>query len=543
MTSDRDPCRRAPSPAATSQGSADSASSGAGTGAATASDGGAFRLVIDQLREGIATLAVEDFTVQYANHAMLRMLGRSESEVVGVPLTAFLDADDGAGIVELAQASAAGRLEVDLVAADGSRTPAALSLTRIETATGSLLGVSAFNLTGQHEQMRQQRERFELMGRRKDEFIAMLGHELRNPLAPLRHAAELLESAGQGDAGISLPDITLLMRRQVDHMARLVADLLDIGRASSGRIMVRREPTRIAEVIDAALESTMRLAQRRSHMLVHDRGTTRGLVLDADPVRLTQVITNLLSNAIKYTPECGRIELRCVLDGDSLRLQVTDDGRGIAAADLEQIFEPFYQAGATLDRGAGGLGVGLAMVRRIVELHGGTVAAASPGIGAGATFEVRLPGARRERTTGSVAVAAPEAGLGAPGLRILVIDDNEDAARMLALLLEGRGCAADAVFLGNDGLKMLAQHTYDLAFVDIGLPDLDGYGFARQIAGTSACPQHLIALTGYGQSEDRRRALEAGFHEHLVKPLTPQRLDEILGEARSSAIRAASPTD
>lgn len=498
---------------------------------AIANDESTFRSVVEGLREGVAVLDTDDLAIRYANPALLRLLGRELAEIVGTPLTDLVDANDVERTLELARTAAAGRVEVEMRAKDGTVTPVVISFTRLEDGTGSWLALSTFNLTGQHELVRLDRERLERVGRRKDEFIAMLGHELRNPLAPLRHVAELLRSPELGKSGPTLDELTEVVHRQVDHMARLISDLLDIGRTTTGRLPVRPQQIRIADVVLASVESIAPQLARRRHQLRRECPELALLELDGDPVRLTQMLTNLLSNAVKFTPEGGTIDLTVRADGRWLSIMVKDDGIGIPADEIDAVFEPFYQAaGSTLDRTLGGLGVGLSLVRGIVELHGGHVTASSDGPSTGSTFEVRLPGVRRSEPPPLVVVDTPVASK----LSVLVIDDNEDAARMLALLLERRGCRVDVGFLGGDGLEMTSRQKYDLAFVDIGLPDLDGYAFANRVAGTNACPRHLVALTGYGQAEDRARALAAGFHEHVVKPLSPKQLDDLLAAASTS---------
>lgn len=486
--------------------------------------------IVEHMCEGVAVLSGEDLRIGYANPALLELLGGSKDQILGRDLRDFVAGDDAKRIGEPLQPGECRHLDVVLSNAGGEDRLVSLTVALRPMAQGPAIVVTAFDLGDRHARMHRDRERLRTAGRRKDEFIAMLGHELRNPLAPLRHAAELLENAErEGTTADSLPAITQLIRRQVDHMARLIADLLDIGRTTSGRLRLRREPTRLADVLDTAIESTARLASRRHNQFVRTCPDGGDVVLDADPVRLTQVVTNLLSNAIKYSGDGGAITLACAVEGEWLRLEVSDDGCGIASDELEAIFEPFYQTDASLDRTAGGLGVGLALVRRIVELHGGTVVAHSDGLGRGARFVVRLPGVRHEplpRSPTPVPIDPPP-----PGLRVLVVDDNEDAAVMLALLLTRRGCTVDTAVLGQQGLALMLSKPYDLAIVDIGLPDIDGYAVAQSVVATGHCPARLVALTGYGQADDRARALAAGFHEHVVKPLTPRQLDLILGQA------------
>lgn len=488
--------------------------------------------IVEHMCEGVAVLSGSSLIIDYANPALLELLGREAHDVLGHDVREFLTGDDVRRIGEPLQAGECRHLDVSLPTHGGDDRLLSLTLAERSLVSGPAIVLTAFDLGDRHARMHRDRERLRTAGRRKDEFIAMLGHELRNPLAPLRHAAELLEAAGRDGDPDSLPAITQLIRRQVDHMARLVADLLDIGRTTSGRLRLRREPTRLTDVLDTALESTARLASRRHNHLVRVCPEPNDVVVDADPVRLTQVVTNLLSNAIKYSGESGTVTLDCRIDGDWLELVVADDGCGIAHDELEAIFEPFYQTDASLDRTAGGLGVGLALVRRIVELHGGTVVAHSDGLGRGARFVVRLPGVRREPPPRS---PTPVPVSGAPaGLRVLVVDDNEDAAVMLGILLTRRGCSVDTAVLGKQGLELMLANDYDLAIVDIGLPDVDGYTVAQSVVATGRCPSRLVALTGYGQAEDRARALSAGFHEHVVKPLTPKQLDLILNQAANT---------
>jgi signal transduction histidine kinase len=490
--------------------------------------------LVEALPEGVGILDAIDLTVRYANPALSRLLGRTSDELIGRPLCDFIDPEDVARTLELTRVQ--GRIEILLRVPGGTLAPVALSATRTESDRGPVLAVSAFDLSAQFELMRRERDQLERIGRRKDEFIAMLGHELRNPLAPLRHAAEVFGDAARGVPGPTVEELTALVHRQVDHMARLIADLLEIGRSTTGRLPVHPQRMRVSEILVPSIESTAALLQRRHHTLVRDVAEADELELDADPVRLTQLVTNLLDNAAKYTAEGGRIELSCREHDRWLTINVRDEGVGIAAEELEPIFEPFYQAGASLDRSSGGLGVGLALARAIAELHGGTLQARSEGPGRGSTFEVRLPGVRRIVSERRVDVASSAPRRGRP-LDVLVIDDNEDAARMLALLLERRGCRVDLGFRGAEGIARVAAQRYDLAFVDIGLPDIDGYVFAERIANEAHCPTHLIALTGYGQPEDRARALAAGFHEHVVKPLSPKRLDEIVAIAGAAERR------
>jgi PAS domain S-box-containing protein len=347
--------------------------------------------------------------------------------------------------------------------------------------------------------------------RRKDEFLALLGHELRNPLAPIRTALELMR--------LRLPEQAVrereVIERQVEHMMRLVDDLLDLARIARGSITLRREPQDLASVVARAAEIASPLLEQHQHRL--DVDVLPGLGIDVDPVRFTQVVANLLTNAAKFTPRGGRISVRGRRQGDEITLQVEDTGIGIEARDLERIFEPFVQAIARHEHAYGGLGLGLSLVRDLVNLHGGRVAAFSDGRGRGSTFVIYLPrGAERAAEVRPAPSSEPRA----PGRRILIVDDNEDAAEMLAIVL---GELGHEVRLANDGPRALvvaAELVPEIAVLDLGLPVMDGYELAsRLLEEYGARGIRLVAITGYGQLEDRERTRAAGFDTHLVKPV------------------------
>ncbi len=358
----------------------------------------------------------------------------------------------------------------------------------------------------------------ESANRAKDEFLAMLGHELRNPLSPILTALQLMKLRG---AAGSERERTVI-ERQVNHLTRLVDDLLDVSRIARGRVELKREIVEIAEVVAKAIEMASPLLEQRTHSLFVDVPRP-GLQVDGDPTRLSQVVSNLLTNAAKYTPPNGEITIHAELLGDEVVLSVRDTGIGIAADVLPTIFDLFVQERQALDRSQGGLGIGLTIVRSLIERHGGSVSARSNGPGKGSEFVVRLPAAGREHGIPErrPASARIEAQLPASGAaRILVVDDNEDGAEMLAAALVGKGYDARVAYDAPTALRVAAEFTPDVAFLDIGLPVMDGYELAahlRQIPGLEAL--HLIALTGYGQDSDRRRTQEAGFHHHLVKPV------------------------
>jgi len=356
--------------------------------------------------------------------------------------------------------------------------------------------------------------------RRKDEFLAMLAHELRNPLAPVRTGLEVLRMKAGADPEVDR--LAEMMGRQVGQIVRLVDDLLDVARITRGTVVLRRERVELGAVVRQAVEAGRPLVEARRHALTVTPAA-EPVYVDGDPARLAQVVGNLLNNAAKYTDEGGRVWLETRRDGAEAVVSVRDTGAGIAADVLPRVFDLFTQADRTLDRSQGGLGVGLTLVRRLVELHGGTVAAASPGPGRGSEFVVRLPLASGVGTEPTRAVASPPAGRPAPR-RVLVVDDNVDAADSLAMLLRLTGHTVWTAYGGPSALEAAERHRPEVVLLDIGLPGMDGYEVARRLRSGAAAAATLLALTGYGQETDRRKTHEAGFDHHLVKPVDPDDL-------------------
>ncbi len=371
--------------------------------------------------------------------------------------------------------------------------------------------------------------------RRKDDFLAMLAHELRNPLTPLVTSIELLRRAG-GPASERHLDI---MARQVRQLSRLVEDLLDVSRVSHGRIELRRHRLSLGDVVADAIESSRPLLDALRHRVRLDLPEIP-LEIDADNVRLTQVFSNLLHNAAKYTDPGGSISVTVERSGDEAVVRVRDDGVGIEPSMLGQVFDLFAQAPVALARAQGGLGIGLTLVRALVELHGGRVGVASGGIGRGTTFTVHLPLATpaRENQPAAPRAATAEGAAGEAALRILIVDDNEDAANSLADVLGLMGHHAEVAFSGLKALQIAPDVDADLILLDIGLPELDGYEVARRMRRIVRRDTRLVALTGYGADEDKRRSREAGFDEHLVKPVMPETLGALLHRVRREEVSA-----
>jgi CheY-like chemotaxis protein len=353
-----------------------------------------------------------------------------------------------------------------------------------------------------------------------------LAHELRNPLAPLRNAVELLRRA-DGDAAL-MEKARSMMERQVGQMVRLVDDLLDISRISRGKIQLRKERVELAAVVRSAVEAARPLVEAQAHELTVTL-PPQPIYLDADPTRLAQVFSNLLTNAAKYTEKGGHVWLTAERQGGEVVASVRDTGIGIAADYLPHVFEMFSQAAPALERSQGGLGVGLALVRGLVELHGGTIEARSSGPGLGSEFIVRLPVVERLFQAAQEPSGDGQERRAVPKCRILVVDDNRDATDSLAVMLRLAGHDTHTAYDGLEGLQAAAAFRPDVVLLDIGLPKMSGYEAARRIREQPwGKGMALIAVTGWGQDEDRRRALEAGFDHHLTKPVEASALEKLL---------------
>jgi signal transduction histidine kinase/ActR/RegA family two-component response regulator len=378
------------------------------------------------------------------------------------------------------------------------------------------------------EERRQAEQALRDADRRKDEFLAVLAHELRNPLAPVRNSLAILRLNGVKDA--TLRRATEMMERQVNVMVRLVDDLLEMSRITRDKLELRREPVEMAAVIASAVETSRPLVDTARLHLTLTLPAER-LQVEGDPVRLAQVFSNLLNNATKYTEPGGEITLAVWRDGDQVAVSVRDTGVGIPADMLPRVFDMFTQVERHTERAQGGLGIGLTLVKRLVEMHGGTVTASSRGIGTGSEFVVRVP-LRKEQVVCGAPAGAP-AVLGR-GLRVLVADDNRDAATSMGELLRLLGADVHVVFGGMDALAAVRDWMPDVALLDIGMPDLTGNEVARRIRLEPGLRDvMLIALTGWGQDDDRARSSVAGFDHHLTKPADLDALWRLLDTTRT----------
>ena len=367
--------------------------------------------------------------------------------------------------------------------------------------------------------------------RRKDEFLAVLAHELRNPLAPIRNALALLKV--RGVLGAEAAWSRDVIERQVDQLTRLVDDLLDVSRVSSGKIKLQTETVDLAAVVRAGIETSRPFIEARKHALLL-RAPESPVWVSGDPVRLTQVVANVLNNAAKFQDEGGKITVTVAQEGPDASVRIADRGIGIPRHTLPRVFDLFAQAEKPIDRAHSGLGIGLSLVKTLVELHGGTVTADSAGLGEGSEFTIRLASAMQDVRARS-GESLPLRSAQAAGQTVLVVDDNRDAATSLAQLLDLDGYRTQVAHDGHEALRMAEAKPPEIVLLDLGMPELSGFDVCRALRARGHREAFIVAVTGYAQEEDRRRSREAGFDAHLVKPVHPDVLAKLLGE-RSAAM-------
>ena len=364
---------------------------------------------------------------------------------------------------------------------------------------------------------------------RKDQFLALLAHELRNPLAPLSNAIQVLSSA-QKDPAIAA-ELLDIMRRQLRQMTRLIDDLLDLSRITTGRMRLRCERINVSSAVAAAVEAVQPFVTERRHQLT-SQIPQQEIWIEADPTRLAQILTNLLHNAAKYTDPEGHLWLIVEQTGGEVVFRIRDNGSGIAKEMLPKIFDVFMQVEWTLDRANGGLGIGLTLVRTLVEMHGGTVTAVSEGLGSGSEFVVRLPLKEELQVHTADSIFTPsEPTTPLPTLRILVVDDVQASAKTLAMMLRTLGQNVETTFNGASAISCATERDFDLIFLDIAMPLMDGLEVARRLRAIPKLHSiRLVALTGFGQNEDRAKSVQAGFNDHRTKPVSMDSLKEIIRE-------------
>ncbi len=398
---------------------------------------------------------------------------------------------------------------------------------RAKTMTGACVDITHYVRT---------REALKLADRQKDDFLATLAHELRNPLAPLRTGLHLLQNM-QGGLPAHAEQVLGIMQRQLDHMVHLVDDLLDIARIRQGKILLRQDPISLQSVLEQALEGVQALIDAQGQELIWE-GVDPSLRVRGDPTRLVQVVGNLLHNAAKYTPRGGRVTLRGgeATDSGMLMIEVADTGIGIPPDMLELVFERFAQVKQHQDQAQGGLGIGLSVVKDLVEMHGGRVAAASAGSGTGSLFRIWLP---RADTQESAEIVAPSNSSAIARHKVLVVDDNRDAAETMAMVLDMSGHEVLLAYDGLTAVEMVRQHDPAVVFLDIGMPGMNGYETATQMrALPGAQGRVLVALTGWGSAADQARSLDAGFDHHLTKPVDISKVQRVLSASFSHQVSA-----
>lgn len=474
---------------------------------------------------------------RYVNSAYERWFGIPRDELLGRTLREVVGDDAYASLEEPVHRALAGeaqRWEAYLPYRLGGGRYVHVDYVPHRDAQGQVHGYCA--LVHDMTDRKRTEEALEDAARRKDAFLATLAHELRNPLAPLRTGVELL--ARLADAPEKLEKLQAAMRRQVDQLVFLVDDLLDVSRITSGKITLDRRRLCLADVAAQALETVKPALVAASQRYTVD--VPKDLHVFGDPHRIAQIFTNLLSNASKFTQAGGSIRLRASSEGDFVRILVEDDGQGIEAHMLERIFARFSQAEHPLERGRGGLGLGLTLARLLAEMHGGSVRAESDGLGRGSRFIVRLPSVPHETESTSAIPAShrdiPTHGRGLPA-RVLVVDDNEDAAHTLRLLLEEEGHRVETAHDGPSALSAALRLQPDVVLLDLGLPEMDGLEVARRLRARSPERQPLlVALTGWGQEKDKARTRSAGFDLHVTKPVEPRRICAVVaGAMRATA--------
>lgn len=488
-----------------------------------------YRSLVEQMQEGAVVLTGRG-DILYSNARFAALVGEPLASVVGSRIGRFVNAPDREDFETLLGAGS-GRRRSRLIGPDSVAFEVSLSLTTTVSTNGDRLNLIVTDLRELLE-ANSGRDRAERDSRSKDEFLVMLAHELRSPLGAINSAVRVLElTHAEGEAATRAHDV---IARQVGQVARLIDDLLDVERVVSGRVRLNRQPLDMAEAVRRAVTTVTGDALLNRHIDI----TTEPLWVDGDPLRIEQVLTNIVTNAVKYTPPGGQILVVLRADGDDAVLSVEDTGFGISPELMPFIFDLYVQNDRTLDHARGGLGIGLTLVRRLVELHGGTIVASSEGEGRGSRFTVRLRQIPPGET--SAGVSRPKERRAKPR-RVLLIDDSGDAREMLRIMLQLAGHVVYEAADGAGGLELLKAVSPDVGIIDLSLPRMDGYQVAQHIRED----QHgrgmlLLALTGY-DSLGSKRSSEHGFDYHLVKPVDPDHLARLLSEGAEGAFQELSP--
>ena len=486
-----------------------------------------FRLLVESVRDYAIFMLDVDGIVRSWNAGAQAIKGYAAGEIIGRHFSTFYTPQDNAAgkpTAELLQARETGRAEDEgwRVRKDGTLFWASVIITAIHGPTGELIG---FGKVTRDMTDRRRLEELERSARMMNEFLAMLAHELRNPLAPIRNAVTVMQL--ETLTSPALRNCRDIIDRQVTHITRLVDELLDVGRLTTGKIHLRREPVRLQEVIDRSVETARPLLEARHHTLTIDIPEDP-VYVSGDATRLAQALQNLLINAAKYTPGPGRIAIKMESSSGFVSVSVADNGRGIARDDLERIFELFKQ-GDNDAPNESGLGIGLTLARSLAELHGGRLDATSAGPNLGSTFVLRLPAA--EAPSGNA--DATNAGMSVGGTRILVVDDNRDSADSCAAILRLLGNRVESAYGGKEALDVGLRLRPNVVLLDLAMPGVDGFETLHRLrAQPGAEAAFAIAMTGFGSLDDKRRTSEAGFDAHLTKPVEMDALMTLLSQAR-----------
>ena len=471
--------------------------------------------IVETSDDAIITKRIDGLIVSW-NPAAQRLLGYSAEEIIGQSIMTIIPPElreEEKHIMErLRRGERIEHFDTVRLTKQGQHVELSLTISPLKNSEGEVVGASKIARDVGRRKALEKRLLDEY--RLKDEFLAMLAHELRNPLAPLRTASEILAQVPAKEASSELAVATI--NRQVTHLTRLVDDLLDVSRITQGRIHLLCDPIDLASVIAQAVETVEPQLREKQHRLSVIAATGyQPLYVNGDFARLVQCIGNVLSNAAKFTDPGGEISVRTREENSTAVVEISDNGIGIDPELLPKIFDLFVQGDRTLDRSEGGLGIGLAIVKRLVQMHDGEVTASSVGRGQGSTLEIRLPRVAKPHAR------SPAAPTFKPSARrVLIVDDNTDAANSLAALLNLKGHETRAVYSGREALECFESFKPDVALIDIGLPEMDGYELVRRLrASAKGMRPRLVALTGYGQTEDRERARAAGFDDHLIKPV------------------------
>ncbi len=493
-----------------------------------------YRAIGESIDYGVWVCDAQGRTI-YASNSFLKLVGITQQECFELGWVRVLHPDDAEATMaawhECVRTGSAWYRENRYLGLDGAYHPVLAQGVPILDEDGSITGWAGINLD--ISRLKQTEEALREADRRKDEFLATLAHELRNPLAPIRHATKILglQAANEQQRRWAREVIA----RQVQHMALLLDDLLDVSRITRGRLELKRDYVSLDQLVSSAVETVAPLIESKQHRL-DVRLPDEPIGLNVDPLRMAQALSNLLTNAAKYTDPGGLIEISALLTTDGIDIAVSDTGIGLSESAIPRVFEMFSQVESALERSQGGLGIGLALVRGLVALHGGSVRAMSAGVGQGSTFTIRLPTTCIVRPTHRASLETnADIEPARPGYRVLVADDNRDAADSLAMLLGIAGYEVLLAHSGEEAVQTALRERPNALILDIGMPDLSGYEVVRELRASSWATHALfIAVTGWGQTEDKHQAFASGFDHHLTKPVDIRELEQLLTRYRQA---------